>query len=165
MYTDPDTGALVNGIKKIRYTHDAMIDLLISEPTVKQNDLAVIFDRTPAWVSTIMSSDSFKARLEARRSELVDPAIVASIQERLSAVADISLQRLLDRVSGPPGLVTDDFLLKTVDLTTKALGYGARAPSGGDTNIAVVVHVPPKASDPTAWASAHKPLVERVAGL
>lgn len=157
MHTDITTGALVNGIAKVRYTHDAMIDLIISEPTIKQNDLAAIFDRTPTWVSLIMSSDAFQARLSERRAELVDPAIVASIQERIQAVAQASLGKILDKLSGPlPS--TDDFLIKSAKLATDALGYGARQPGGGSTNIAVVVQVPQKAASAQEWVAQVAPL-------
>ena len=163
MYADPTTGEITNGIKRVRYSHDAMIDLLVAEPTVKQNDLAAIFDRTPCWISQVINSDAFQARLEERRTALIDPTIVASIRERLQAVADISLQKVLEKVGSPIQIVSDDFLLKTAEFATKALGYGARAQSTSDVNVAVVVQVPPKMVSASDWASAHTPqMVEEV---
>jgi hypothetical protein len=156
MFTDPSTGEITNGIARVRYSHDAMIDLLIAEPTVKQNDLAVIFDRTPAWISQVINSDAFQSRLEERKAELVDPVITASIRDRLNAVASASLSRILDKITSPLPL-TDDFLLESAKLATKALGYGAREVSGSTTNVAVVVQVPPKIPSATEWLSAHAP--------
>lgn len=158
MYTDPETGEVKNGIAKIRYSHDAMIDLIISEPTIRQNDLAVIFDRTPVWVSQVVNSDAFQARLEARRSELVDPVIAATIKDRLAAVAATSLEKVLEKIASPVQIVSDDFLLKTAEFATKALGYGARPQGGGgDTNVAVVVQVPAKIPSAAEWASTYAP--------
>lgn len=157
MFPHPETGELVNGIAKCRYTHDAMIDLIIGQPTIKQNDLAAIFDRSPGWVSVILATDAFKARLEERRKELIDPSIVASIQERLTAIAEYSLQGVLERLSHPGLKPTDDFLLKSAEFSTKALGYGARISGGGDTNVAVVVQVPAKSPSATEWVVQHAP--------
>ena len=49
-----------------------------------------------------------------------------------------------------------DLAVKVFELSTKAAGFGARK-----ENVAVqnqfVVHLPPKVSDPHAWAAAHRP--------
>lgn len=158
MYTDPETGEITNGIMKVRYSHDAMIDLMIADPTIRQNDLAAIFDRTPSWISLVVNSDAFQARLEERRKELVDPALTASIKERLSAIADTCLQKVLERVSQPVQLVSDDYLLQTAKFATAALGYGARpTASVGDVNVGVVVQVPNKIASAQDWVAAHSP--------
>jgi len=133
-----------------------MIDLIVAEPSIKQNDLAAIFDRSPAWISQIINSDAFQARLEERRTELVDPVLQASIKERLNAVASVSLEKILDKLTSAVPK-DDDFLIKTATLATKALGYGARDSGGATANVAVVVQVPPKAASVTEWVSAHTP--------
>lgn len=158
MFTDPTTGELTNGVAKVRYSHDAMIDLMIAEPSIRQNDLAAIFDRTPAWVSIVINSDAFQARLEQRRAELVDPQIIASIKDRISAVATASLDRMLEKLSGPLP-ATDNFILESAKLATKALGYGAREGGGGQTNVAVVIQVPQKAASAADWAAQYSPNV------
>lgn len=154
MFKDPITGELREGILKVRYSHDAMIDLMIAEPMIKQNDLAAMFDRSPTWVSNVINSDAFQARLEERRGELVDPVLTASIQERLRAVANQSLERILEKIAGPI-TQTDDFLLRSAKLATDALGYGAKAASSQTTNVAVVVQVPSKAVSSIEWAVRH----------
>jgi hypothetical protein len=40
-------------IQKVRYTHDAMIDLIIADPSIHQNHLAKIFGYTASFVSII----------------------------------------------------------------------------------------------------------------
>lgn len=170
MHADPATGELVNGIKKVRYSHDAMIDLMIAEPTVKQNDLAAIFDRTPTWISLVVNSDAFQARLSERKAELIDPAITASINERINAVASKALERIHEKLAGPlGGLASDDFLIKSAKLALDAAGFGARVPTSASVtnNLAVIVQVPPKAPSASEWASTYAPaavtpqLVER----
>ena len=150
---------------KVSYTHDAMIDAMLSNPSISGGELARNFGYTESWISTIRNSDAFQARYAERRKDLVDPVIIASIDERLRAVADKSLERVLDKLTSviPP---SDDFLLQSAKLATGALGYGAR-PTGGNstqTNVAVVIQVPPKITSSADWAAAHAiPTAQRMA--
>ena len=148
-------------IAKVSYTHDAMIDMIIADPTVHQNDLARYFGFSPSWVSTVKNSDAFQARLAERRGELIDPVVVASIDERFRALADASLDLLLERVTHPALKPSDDFLIQTAKLSAGALGYGAKAPAGNTVNLAVVVQVPPKIASSAEWTIAHTPLFPR----
>lgn len=146
MYDDPVTGK-TNGIKDVRWHHDHVIDFMIVNPTVSQGQIARQFKFSEGWVSLMVNSDAFQARLAERKAELVDPLIVASVDLRLKAVAQVSLDKMLEKLAGPLG-TTDEFLLKSAELATKALGYGARqAGSGGSVNVAVVVQVPAKATE------------------
>lgn len=75
-----------NGVKRLNYTHDAMIDLIIAEPTVTPTELAQLFGYSAAWVSRILGSDSFQARLAERKAQLIDPVVAHSLNERLRGV-------------------------------------------------------------------------------
>lgn len=111
---------------KLRYSHQAMVDMLVQNPQLKQNDLAVMFDKSPAWISTIITSDAFQGRLAERRDEYLDPELRLSLQERFRALTTRSLQILQERLEGNP---SDNLLLKTTDLGAKALGLGGNAPA------------------------------------
>lgn len=142
-----------NAIATVKYSHDAMIDMIIANPAVKQGEIAKMFGYTEAWVSRIMNSDAFQGRLAERRKELIDPTIVATVDEKLRALASKSLDVVLDKLS----LIQDPNLaMKAVEITTKALGYGAR-----QQNVAVqqnfVVALPGKATSTTDWMNAHGP--------
>ena len=76
-------------LKKIGYSHDAMIDMILQDPTVSSSELASLFGYTPAWVSRILASDSFQSRLAQRKSALMDPIIARSLNDRLRAVAAV----------------------------------------------------------------------------
>ncbi len=139
-------------IAKVNYSHDAMIDLIIANPGLNQGELARTFGYTEGWVSQVMSSDAFKERLAERKKQLVDPSIVASIEERFEAVARLSLERLkekLERSAAP----TLDTIMAGANLASRALGYGARPDPRAQVNVAVqtVVHVPAKARDSDEW--------------
>lgn len=115
-------------VAKVRYSHDAMIDMIIANPWVSQNKLAEVFGYTPAWVSLVMSSNAFKERLAARKAELVDPALVTSIEERFKALVTRSLEVLQEKLSAPASVVPDGLALRAVELGAKALGLGGNAP-------------------------------------
>jgi hypothetical protein len=113
---------------KMRYTHEAMADLIITNPGISQNTLAATFGFTPGWVSTVINSDAFQALLASRRSELVDPEIVMTIRERFQAVTAQSLRILQDKLARPADQVSDAFALRAAEVGAKALGIGGNAP-------------------------------------
>lgn len=84
---------------KLNYSHEAMVDLIIQEPTVTQSELATIFGYSEGWVSRVLNSDSFQARLADRKQQLVDPAIKATLDERLRGVAIKSISILDEKLS------------------------------------------------------------------
>ena len=147
------TESAAGAIQRVKYTHDALIDMIIANPAVSQGQLATAFGYTQGWLSRVMNSDAFQARLAARKMEVVDPQLVLSIDEKLRALASKSLDVVLDKLS-----VTQnpDTALKALEVTSKALGYGAR-----QQNLNVqqnfVVALPPKAASAEEWVAAHGP--------
>jgi hypothetical protein len=115
-----------SGIAKVRYTHDAMIDMVVENPWVSQNELGARFGYTATWVSLIFSSDAFRERLHERKAELVDPQIRASIEERLRAVTAKSLDVLLEKLNRP--VVADNLALRAAELGARGMGTGGFAP-------------------------------------
>ena len=122
-------------IKKVSYTHDAMIDLVIADPSISQGRIAAYFGYTPAWISQVMSSDAFKERLAERRGEIVDPRLKATLDERFEAVVTRSLDVLLEKLSTSPDLVPDQLALQAAQLGAKALNRGGFGRS--ETNVSI----------------------------
>lgn len=148
-----------NRLKKTSYNHEAMIDVIIAEPTLTQNDLAKRFDRSVAWISVIMGSDSFQAALAKRREELTDPFLVATIEERFRGLADQSLQVIAASLETTRNI---DVAFKALDISAKALGFGARSANPGATvQNNFVVQLPPKMADSSEWASTHGKTIEQ----
>lgn len=114
---------------KIRYTHEAMADLILENPWISQNQLAAHFGYSPAWISTVITSDAFQALLASRREELVDPELRITLQERFKALCTQSLRVLQEKISKPADLVNDQLVLRTAELSAKSLGLGVAAPS------------------------------------
>ena len=113
-------------LQKIRYTHEDMIDTILAEPAISQNALAQRYGFSAAWVSTVMSSDAWKAALAARRTEMVDPTLTLTMNERFGALAEKSLAVLMEKLSAPK--VSDTVALRAFELGAKALGVGGHAP-------------------------------------
>lgn len=140
-------------IEKVRYSHDAMIDVILARPTIKQGELATLFEVSPAWVSRIIGSDAFQAVLAKRRQELSDPIILATMEEKLRGVADQSLEIIAEKLQATQSA---DLALKTLGLATTALGFGAKDRGPGQ-QVNFVVNLPPKAASAEDWASRHGP--------
>ncbi len=126
----PQGGTVVapdrQAIKRVNYSHDGMINLIIAHRGISQNALAAHFGYSASWVSQVMSSDAFQARLMERAAELEDPTIKASIEDGLKGMAARSMEILKEKLANPANIVPDNLALRTLELTTRALGYGAR---------------------------------------
>lgn len=114
---------------KLRYTHEAVIDMILAEPGVSQGKLAATFGYTQGWLSTVMGSDAFKAKLAERREEMVDPALRVTIEERFRGVVEKSLEVLQEKLCQPALQVPDQLALRAAELGAKALGLGGNQPA------------------------------------
>jgi hypothetical protein len=141
-------------IQATRYTHEAMIDVILANPAIKQNELAKTFDRSVPWISRIIGSDAFQAALAKRREELTDPFLVATIEERMRGLAYQSLDIITEKLESAKNV---DLALKSLDIAAKSLGFGARGGGGSNTNQ-FIIQLPPKSENSTAWAIEHGPM-------
>lgn len=137
-------------IKRVRYTHDAMIDEILMNPSVSQGDLAKQFGFSQTWMSIVINSDAFQERLAERKGQLTDPTVIASINERLDAIAKRSLDKIMERLDSPTAN------LKTMELVAIAkIGVGDKntRPAGPQVqnNNLYVVSLPPPAQNSAAW--------------
>src|SRR5258708_17169576 len=145
---EPGLQATRPGQKKLNYSHEALIDLMIREPWITQRSMAAAFGYTESWVCNIIASDAFQAKLAARREEIVDPLLKATLAERARGLVLQSiniLQRELEKPQVPPNVA-----LRAFELGAKAVGMGGNAP-------------PPPAPAPAADRLVH--LAERLTGL
>lgn len=113
-------------VAKINYSHADMIDFIISNPGCTQNTLAARYGYSVGWVSNVMASDAWQSAMAARRSEICDPVLVATIEERFKGITLMSLERLKQKLEAPQ--VSDNVVLKAVELGARAMGVGGNAP-------------------------------------
>jgi len=143
-------GQVGNAIEKVGYSHDAMIDLLVANPRITQNAIASYFGYTPPWVSRIMSSDAFKRRLSERRTELVDPVIIASVEEMFEGLVRQGVEVVQTSLTANPD---PQVALKAIEIGSRGLGVGGFGQKAAQVqvNTQFVVEVPAKAPDSGGW--------------
>jgi hypothetical protein len=112
------------GITRLTYTHDAMIDLILAEPTVSYAELAEIFGFSQRWISHVVSSDAFKARLAERKGALADPIISRSINERLRGVTVKAIDLISEKLSSEDAGAA--YALDALGIATSAMKQGAK---------------------------------------
>lgn len=138
-------------IKKTSYNHDAMIDVLLAEPTISQGELAARFGMKQAWISRIIGSDAFQAALAKRRDDTINPIIAASIEDKLSGVVNQSLEIIAEKLEASRNI---DVAFKGLEIGVKALGFGARN-SGATNNATFQIIMPGKAASSADWVAEH----------
>lgn len=138
---------------KVKYTHDTMIEMIIAEPSISQNELAQRFGYSVGWISRIIGSDSFQAALHKRREEITDPFLIATVEERLRGVAQQSLDIIAEKLEKTKN---PDLAIKALEISTKAMGLGARD-RGPAVQNNFVVALPEKIASAADWAREHAP--------
>ena len=139
-------------IKKVGYNHEAMIDVLLAEPTISQGELAKRFDMREAWISRIIGSDAFQAALAKRRDDVANPIIAASIDEKLSGLVNQSLEIIVEKLETSRNL---DTAFKGLEIGVKALGFGARQVGGNNQQNNFTIVLPPKSANSAEWVEDH----------
>jgi hypothetical protein len=127
--------------------YDQLVDiLLMSPPGETQRALARRVGYSESWLSRIIASDAFQARLAERIEKDIEPERreafklrFASIEEQARGLLLDSLQKLTARLEDPAG-VPDQLVVKTVEVTSKLLGYGARTEQPA-TRVEMYVHL------------------------
>jgi transcriptional regulator with XRE-family HTH domain len=121
---EPLAFAPKQAIQKVNYSHDGMINLLLTRRGISQNELARHFGYSPSWISQVMSSDAFQSRLAERAAEIEDPVLRASIEDGLKGILARSMELLKEKLDKPDP--PDNLVLRSIELSSKALGYGAK---------------------------------------
>ncbi len=114
------------GIQKINYSHDGMINMILAHRGITQNQLAAHFGYSASWISQVMTSDAFQARLAERAMEIEDPTLRASVEDNLKGLVSRSMEILKEKLKRNPEEIPDNLAIRTLELSTRALGYGAK---------------------------------------
>lgn len=109
---------------RLKYSHEAMIDQMIANPAIEVRELAIRFGVTEQWIYKVRASGMFKEKLAARTLELVDPILLATIEERFDAVVNRSWEVLQEKLNKPANDIPDDLALQAAALGAKVKGYG-----------------------------------------
>lgn len=128
-------------IAKLHYTHDAMIDLIIANPCISQNALAARFGYSPSWVSRVLASDAFQTKLAERSKEIIDPTVKQAVEEQFKGLVLRSLEILQEKLDRPASEIPDQLALRTLEISSRAAGYGGKPEAPPVTPVAVHLHL------------------------
>lgn len=103
-----------------------MIDLIIAEPAIYNEELAARFGYSPSWISTVVVSDIFQAKLAARREALVDPELRMSIKTQFKGLLERSMEILARKLDRPALEVPDQLAVQVAKLAGTSLGFGVK---------------------------------------
>lgn len=148
-----------DSILRVRYSHDAMIDLILQQPGISQGKIAEYFGYTEGWVSRVIGSDAFQARLASRKDEVVTPGVLAAMNEKLQGLAHQSMEIIAEKLQATKNA---DLALSTLEMTTKALGMGARVGQQNNVQNTFVVALPPKSTNELQWAEEAQAEAKRI---
>ena len=126
-----------NQIQRLSDVHEYILDWLLANPGQPQYLLANSLGYTQAWISTVINSDVFQAKLREAQEERRD-LIVLGPSEKLNAVADLALEKTLEKLEVNP---SEGFLAQTSSMALKALGYGGNKGSAGEAHKHLHLHV------------------------
>jgi hypothetical protein len=121
-------------IQRISHTHDQIMNWLIENPHLSLGECAVYFNYSQCWLSQIIHSDCFQAKLKERQND-VFVRCAQDIPEKMRGLADVVLEKLGTAVEKS---VDPEFILDTFDKTMHRLGYApntSRAVMLQPTNI------------------------------
>lgn len=121
---------------RLSHTHDAIINWLIINPQASLRECADFFGYTQPWLSSLLHSGLFQAALKERQ-EQVHTRVVASIPERLAAVADVALDKLATCVEKSED---PDYILDATDRVLHRMGYApasVRNPAGSPAGAGI----------------------------
>lgn len=107
-------------IKSVKPRHEAIAQWIIAHPQEAMGACAEHFNVTRAWLSVIVNSSIFRARL-AELNELVIDEVVVPLREKLHGVAHLAVERLGEQVEKS---VDGKFLLNVADKTLHRLDFG-----------------------------------------
>lgn len=137
------------GIQKTGYSHEMIADFILANPRCTQKEIGERFGYTQAWVSQILSSDSFRSFFSERRGQLLDPIVMASLEDMMSGVMRQSLGIVQEKLVEDAKVKKTDLAVKMIELGSRAAGYGARSAQVQVNNY--VALIPPKANDAQGW--------------
>lgn len=118
-------------VQSLREWQVQLADYLIANPQPTLRELSAHFRRTPAWISSVIHTDAFKAYLGQRRRELnqavdAEGGHLQTLKERLESTAHLALNELSDRLGDTTLAMTvpTKDVTRAAEVTLRALGFG-----------------------------------------
>ena len=117
-------------IKRVSVKHEAIMEYMLVNPAAPLREVAAHFGVTQAWLSTIIHSDAFQAKLSEKKDDLFSATIVP-LREKMLGLAHMGVEKLGDAMEHASPISDKDFIADTTDNILKNLGYSPKsAPAG-----------------------------------
>lgn len=132
--------------------YDAIIDLMLADPTMRNTEIATRLGKHPTTVSTIVNSDTFRERFAARR-RTHNEVVQLTLASKLSKVAELSLDLTVEVLERQRDKVPLKMLHEISTGTLDRLGYSPSARSEGVPGLTVQINNSPTATAVSQVAS------------
>ena len=122
----PSTEARMAGweVKTMNSGHEALIDLILANPTATHGELGAHLGRSKEWVQLVTQSDLFKEAYHVRAAEMRDPLLAATLEQNLQFLTNISVAKLMEKMARPAADIPDSLALQAAQFGAKALAVG-----------------------------------------
>lgn len=107
-------------LKNLSNKHEEILLWLLEHPFAKLSECAIACGVTQGWLSQIIHSDLFQARLAEVRGGILNVGVL-SLHEKVSALASEAVDALLEKL---PEIEDPEQLESIADMTLKRLGFG-----------------------------------------
>jgi hypothetical protein len=114
-------------IKSVSHIHESVMNWMIANPTRSLAACAQEFGYTQAWLSTMIHSNLFQARLREKQDVLFGD-LATSLNDKLAAGADIGVTKLVTQLEKSED---PKFIKETTTMMLDKLGFGASNRVGG----------------------------------
>ncbi len=112
-------------IKSVRPWHEQIVDWMLQNPHLTQGQCALYFDKTEAWLSSVINSDLFR-EYKSRRFTQHHENVSHSVIEHVSGLAGLSLEVLRERIQDERDDIPLGIVLDSATLMLKSMGYGPK---------------------------------------
>lgn len=133
----------------LRPWHEHVIDLWLANPNLTQREIAGMLGRSEYWLSVVVRSDAFQSRYSERKTEIVDPILSATVDDKLRGLVDVAASKLGERIAC--GAVETGDLVDTLKAASRALGMGANNAPSQQNNLYFLTP-PEKVKSAQEWA-------------
>ena len=115
-------------IKSVRPWHETLLEFIIANPRASGPETAMHFGVSESWISIVKNSDAFQELWASRRGEHFS-RVSASLVDKVSALADVTIDALTDQVEREKatGTASIQSLTEVGNMALKSLGFGAKA--------------------------------------
>ena len=134
-----------DALKSLTHRHEAIMETMLVYPEIPLKELAVAFNVSQSWLSTVIHSDAFQARFEQLRSEKRERTLF-TIEEKMLGLAHAAIEKLGEKLEETE---SPEFVKSTAESVLDRLGYGTKAQGGITINPGngSEVHITPVSKD------------------